>query len=95
MRTGESRYYKDYISRSVLFSSRISLEQVKSKREFFNSFLYQRSIHIGTILVLSEPMGAKGPKFSSDDRVHSFIRAAGSASSLQCPAQGFPVPSFR
>ncbi|KAH0947632.1 hypothetical protein HN011_008031 [Eciton burchellii] len=40
-------------------------------------------------------MGAKGPKFSSDDRVHSFIRAAGSASSLQCPAQGFPVPSFR
>ncbi|GAB1868744.1 Down syndrome cell adhesion molecule-like protein Dscam2 isoform X2 [Camponotus japonicus] len=40
-------------------------------------------------------MGAKGPKFSSDDRVHSFIRAAGNTSNLQCPAQGFPVPSFR
>ncbi|XP_018361981.1 PREDICTED: Down syndrome cell adhesion molecule-like protein Dscam2 [Trachymyrmex cornetzi] len=46
-------------------------------------------------LVITEPMGAKGPKFSSDDRVNSFIRAAGSASSLHCPAQGFPVPSFR
>ncbi|XP_026825586.1 Down syndrome cell adhesion molecule-like protein Dscam2 isoform X30 [Ooceraea biroi] len=40
-------------------------------------------------------MGAKGPKFSSDDRANSFIRAAGSTSSLHCPAQGFPVPSFR
>ncbi|CAD1475936.1 unnamed protein product, partial [Heterotrigona itama] len=40
-------------------------------------------------------MGAKGPKFSSDDRVNSFVRAAGSSSTLLCPAQGFPVPSFR
>lgn len=40
-------------------------------------------------------MGAKAPKFSSDDRVHSFIRAKGSTSTLFCPAQGFPVPSFR
>ncbi|XP_043680544.1 Down syndrome cell adhesion molecule-like protein Dscam2 isoform X28 [Vespula pensylvanica] len=46
-------------------------------------------------LVITEPVGAKAPKFSSDDRVHSFIRAKGSTSTLFCPAQGFPVPSFR
>ncbi|XP_046813680.1 Down syndrome cell adhesion molecule-like protein Dscam2 isoform X26 [Vespa crabro] len=46
-------------------------------------------------LVITEPVGAKAPKFSSDDRVHSFIRAKGSTSNLFCPAQGFPVPSFR
>lgn len=52
-------------------------------------------VYSGMIVVLSEPMGAKGPKFSSDDRVNSFIRAAGSAYSLHCPAQGYPVPLFR
>ncbi|XP_061930173.1 cell adhesion molecule Dscam2 isoform X24 [Apis cerana] len=46
-------------------------------------------------LVITEPLGAKGPKFSSDDRVNSFVRAAGGSSTLLCPAQGFPVPSFR
>ncbi|XP_015172326.1 PREDICTED: Down syndrome cell adhesion molecule-like protein Dscam2 isoform X44 [Polistes dominula] len=46
-------------------------------------------------LVITEPVGAKAPKFSSDDRVNSFIRAKGSTSTLFCPAQGFPVPSFR
>lgn len=44
---------------------------------------------------VAEPLGAKGPKFSSDDRVNSFVRAAGGSSTLLCPAQGFPVPSFR
>lgn len=71
------------------------LARVKPTREPSDPIFGRETIHIRSILALPEPMGAKGPKFSTDDRVHSFIRAAGSASSLQCPAQGFPVPSFR
>lgn len=89
----------------MVLTERFMERQSRGNRFIFQKFLLQnhasfcivisirKSIH--AILVLLEPMGAKGPKFSSDDRVNSFIRAAGSASSLHCPAQGFPVPSFR
>ncbi|XP_046813658.1 Down syndrome cell adhesion molecule-like protein Dscam2 isoform X6 [Vespa crabro] len=37
-------------------------------------------------LVITEPVGAKAPKFSSDDRVHSFIRAKGKPVGSKAPA---------
>lgn len=62
------------------------------------TFRYSFSLSLSlscTNIFAAEPLGAKGPKFSSDDRVHSFVRAAGGSSTLLCPAQGFPVPSSR
>lgn len=44
---------------------------------------------------LSEPMGSKGPGFTSDDKMNSFSRPANISLNILCPAQGYPVPSFR
>ncbi|XP_043478428.1 Down syndrome cell adhesion molecule-like protein Dscam2 isoform X21 [Leptopilina heterotoma] len=46
-------------------------------------------------LVITEPVGVKAPKFSTDDRVNSFLRSMRESITLRCPAQGYPVPSFR
>ncbi|XP_059477742.1 cell adhesion molecule Dscam2 isoform X44 [Neocloeon triangulifer] len=46
-------------------------------------------------LVITEPIGAKAPKYFTDDRTHSFTRGGGSSFALLCQAQGFPVPAFR
>ncbi|XP_031786534.1 Down syndrome cell adhesion molecule-like protein Dscam2 isoform X10 [Nasonia vitripennis] len=46
-------------------------------------------------LVITEPLGVKAPNFQSDDRSSSFIRSIHESVTLQCPAQGFPVPMFR
>lgn len=42
-----------------------------------------------------EPVASVRPKFSSIDDSHSFSARSRSSLTLQCPAQGFPVPSFR
>ena len=43
-----------------------------------------------------EPMGAKGPTFSSGNMRGSwFVRSAGEGFALLCQAQSFPVPAFR
>ncbi|XP_065340863.1 cell adhesion molecule Dscam1 isoform X19 [Cloeon dipterum] len=46
-------------------------------------------------LVITEPVGAKGPKFSSEYKTFSLERAEKQAYTLLCQAQGFPVPTFR
>ncbi|CAB3363290.1 Hypothetical predicted protein [Cloeon dipterum] len=46
-------------------------------------------------LVITEPIGAKAPKYFTDDRTHSFTRDGGSSFALLCQAQGYPVPAFR
>lgn len=43
----------------------------------------------------TEPIGAKSPMFSTDDKSSSFFRSEGQGLALLCPAQGFPVPMFR
>lgn len=48
-----------------------------------------------SILIFLEPVGVKAPKFSTDDRVNSFLRSMRESITLRCPAQGYPVPSFR
>lgn len=42
-----------------------------------------------------EPMGGKSPSFSMDTNVLSFKKKERRAFALLCPAQGYPVPTFR
>jgi hypothetical protein len=44
---------------------------------------------------LSEPVGAKAPKFSTETTITTMIRRSEHGLALLCQAQGFPVPSFR
>lgn len=43
----------------------------------------------------TEPVGARTPKFSTNDKSSSFIINSGEGFGLLCLAQGFPVPTFR
>ena len=42
-----------------------------------------------------EPIGSASPKFTSDTKSSTYERVSGSAISVTCPAQGFPLPAFR
>ena len=44
---------------------------------------------------LLEPIGGAGPKFNSKSETSSFKVQQLSIYALLCPAQGFPIPSFR
>ncbi|KAF4517352.1 hypothetical protein B566_EDAN011739 [Ephemera danica] len=46
-------------------------------------------------LVITEPVGAKAPSFSSNTKISSFLTKSKEGYALLCQAQGFPVPSFR
>ncbi|XP_050573280.1 cell adhesion molecule Dscam2 isoform X44 [Bombus affinis] len=46
-------------------------------------------------LVITEPVATKKPKFSSDAKKSWYDRVVGQDLTLFCPAQGFPVPSYR
>ncbi|XP_065340860.1 cell adhesion molecule Dscam1 isoform X16 [Cloeon dipterum] len=46
-------------------------------------------------LVITDPVGAKAPSFSSDSKISSYTRTLGSSFGLLCLAQGFPTPAFR
>ncbi|XP_053612833.1 cell adhesion molecule Dscam1 isoform X21 [Plodia interpunctella] len=46
-------------------------------------------------LVITEPVGAKAPSFSTDSKGSIFIREIGQSFALLCPAQAFPTPIFR
>ena len=43
----------------------------------------------------TDPVGAKVPKFSTNDKSSSFVFNSGEGFGLLCPAQGFPIPTFR
>ena len=43
----------------------------------------------------TEPVGAKAPKFSIESTSSSFVKFLSQGFALLCPAQGYPVPSFR
>ena len=42
-----------------------------------------------------EPIGGAGPKFAHESKGSILLKKFGQTISLSCPAQGFPVPSFR
>ncbi|XP_014598806.1 PREDICTED: Down syndrome cell adhesion molecule-like protein Dscam2 isoform X21 [Polistes canadensis] len=46
-------------------------------------------------LVITEPVATKKPKFSSDIKLAWYDRIVGQDLTLFCPAQGFPVPTYR
>ncbi|XP_050573243.1 cell adhesion molecule Dscam2 isoform X8 [Bombus affinis] len=46
-------------------------------------------------LVITEPVATKKPKFSNDAKLSWYDRVTGQDLTLFCPAQGFPVPSYR
>ncbi|XP_059046518.1 cell adhesion molecule Dscam2 isoform X35 [Achroia grisella] len=46
-------------------------------------------------LVITEPVGAKAPSFSTDSKGSIFIREIGQGFALLCQAQAFPTPLFR
>ncbi|XP_076173890.1 Down syndrome cell adhesion molecule 1 isoform X28 [Ptiloglossa arizonensis] len=46
-------------------------------------------------LVITEPVATKKPKFSSDAKLSWYDRGTGQDLTLFCPAQGFPVPTYR
>ena len=51
-----------------------------------NGFLY---------FICVEPIGSAKPKFSEDISLKGIIRMESNAVTLVCPAQSFPVPSYR
>jgi hypothetical protein len=57
------------------------------------------SHHSGKILKhgypFTDPVGARVPKFSTNDKSSSFVINSGEGFGLLCPAQGFPIPTFR
>ncbi|XP_065340861.1 cell adhesion molecule Dscam1 isoform X17 [Cloeon dipterum] len=46
-------------------------------------------------LVITDPVGAKAPKYYSEDKIHHLTRRGGQNFALLCQTQGFPVPAFR
>ncbi|XP_047359394.1 Down syndrome cell adhesion molecule-like protein Dscam2 isoform X45 [Vespa velutina] len=49
----------------------------------------------GSQFQLIEPVATKKPKFSSDAKKSWYDRVVGQDLTLFCPAQGFPVPTYR
>ncbi|XP_034142401.1 Down syndrome cell adhesion molecule-like protein Dscam2 isoform X7 [Drosophila guanche] len=46
-------------------------------------------------LVITEPIGARAPTFSTDSNVFSYTRSVGQSFALLCQAQAYPVPLMR
>ncbi|XP_050561776.1 cell adhesion molecule Dscam2 isoform X3 [Spodoptera frugiperda] len=46
-------------------------------------------------LVITEPVGAKAPSFSTDSKGSIFVREIGQSFALLCQAQASPIPVFR
>ena len=55
------------------------------------------SHHIGQLMqgFLLEPVGGSAPKFSGELKGGTMEKASYQPTSLSCPAQGSPVPSYR
>ncbi|XP_055856707.1 cell adhesion molecule Dscam2 isoform X4 [Episyrphus balteatus] len=46
-------------------------------------------------LVITEPVGAKAPTFSTESKSFTFVKQIGQSFALLCQAQAFPVPLMR
>lgn len=47
------------------------------------------------IFTFSEPIGFKAPTFSSETKLSWFVKKASQNFALLCPAQAYPIPSFK
>ena len=52
-------------------------------------------LHNSVVLFLLEPVGSSRPKFSEDISLKGLIREEVKTVTLVCPAQSYPLPSFR
>ena len=56
----------------------------------------KKSIYGNETLFVLEPIGGAAPKFSSDSKsIGTFDKKGGESLALACPAQAYPLPSFR
>lgn len=59
-------------------------------------FAQNKSLLNGSLYSISvEPIGSAKPKFSEDISLKGLIRLESKAVTLVCPAQSFPLPSYR
>lgn len=59
------------------------------------AFKYVYFMKCKNSIINADPVGSKAPAFSSASKSHTFDMQRGQGFSLLCPAQGFPVPSFK
>ena len=62
--------------------------------QFHHSGWCKKKLMKKTIIFL-EPIGGAVPKFAHESKGSILLKELNQAISLSCPAQGFPVPSFR
>lgn len=60
---------------------------------YFSWVLY--TVNCFPSLFCLEPVGAKAPSFSTNNKISWFFYSEMKSFAILCPAQGFPVPSFR
>ena len=76
---------KSYIVSSGRFH--FSIQAIVTPNDLsLNGFLY---------FICVEPIGSAKPKFSEDISLKGLIRMESKAVTLVCPAQSFPLPSYR
>ena len=76
---------KSYIASSG--RSHSSIQAIFAPNDLLlNGFLY---------FICVEPIGSAKPKFSEDISLKGLIRMESKAVTLVCPAQSFPLPSYR
>lgn len=51
--------------------------------------------HSNKISLNLEPVGSVGPRLTSGDKIRTIDAIIKTAYTMLCPAQSFPVPSFR
>ena len=56
---------------------------------------HSKLMYVNSNGIVSEPIGGSIPKFSSETDGSKLLRSAMTSISLDCPAQAFPVPSYR
>jgi hypothetical protein len=70
-----------------------------SSSRFTHASVQVGKLYLAKILVLktiiSEPIGSAKPKFSDDLNSKGITRYEQNQVALICPAQAFPIPSFR
>ena len=69
------------------------------RNQIFSNFNFKKQFTLCLVnqnLKSLEPIGGAGPKFSSESKsLGTFEKTQNAVLALLCPAQGFPLPSFR
>ena len=74
--------------------SRVSGPDMPSTRIPNPSIQVSQCLNMGQCQSI-EPIGSAKPKFPEDTNIKGIVRRLGSRLSLSCPAQAYPMPSYR